>query len=183
MVKRIGFWGLALACLSVACAEAPAGENEVESEGGEPVAESGAALQSCNAPIDAHADWLDATRDGEHWCTGCTFVNFEVRNAATDAPVLNYYAAIDSVSQRFVPGFCYGNFCFPSSWQRTGIYSDFYQGVSVSRGGDVTFNLGGQPIALTPDACVATTGSVTTITGTGSNGVRYTVRLSNTWFS
>jgi hypothetical protein len=183
MFKRIVLCGLAMALSSVACAAEDAGPDGAAAAE-EQVGEASAELASCNAPVNAFADWIASTRDGQHWCTGCTFVTVYVDNLTTGANVLGYYAGIDEVTQQFLPGFCLPNkACYPSKWVRTGIRGSFYDDISVDLQGNVAFDLGGTTIYVTPDSCVVGANGATTIVGTGSNGMRYSVRLNNTWFS
>jgi hypothetical protein len=150
----------------------------------EEVAEAEQALASCNAPINAHADWLQATRNGTSWCIECSFVTIEIRNYVTNQVVLYYWAGIDQVTMQYTPYFCWAGQCSGGTWYRTGIRGDFYGPVSVSLGGLVAFqNSAGATVHIQPQVCAPITSGQTMLSGLGSDGVLYTVTLSNTWFS
>jgi hypothetical protein len=150
----------------------------------EEVAEAEEALASCNAPINAHADWIQSTRNGSSWCIECSYVSIEIRNYATNQVVLSYWAGIDQVTMQYTPYFCFNGYCSGGTWSRTGIRGDFYAPVSVSLQGVVGFqNSAGTTVYVDPLVCSPITNGKTTLTGLGSDGVHYTVTLTNTWFS
>jgi hypothetical protein len=169
--------GLALAAALMACGGEPTAEDQQDLKTSE------GALTSCNAPINAHADWLDSTRTGSPWCLGCSYVSTEIRNSATGQPILNYWAGIDQVTTRFYPGFCSGGICFPPRTVRTGITGSWYGYIAVDLEGVVTFDLNGARIRVTPNWCGADANGTTTIIGVGSDNVPYQVILTNTWYS
>jgi hypothetical protein len=144
------------------------------------------ALSSCTAPVNALADFLAATRTSGYWCPSCSYVSVTVTNGDNVA-VVNDYAGIDTVDQRYEPGFCLpGRSCIQGYWMRTGISGSWYAPgpISVGLGGNVSFyNSSSQEVTITADSCTPGANGSLTITGNGSDGQRYTTALTETWYN
>lgn len=189
MLNKILFAGLL--SLALAACGGTEGSNGAEGVGGVeeldgPTAETQDELGTCVAPVNGHADHIASTRTGSHWCWACSYVTIQINNTTTGAPVLSYWAGLDTVTQQYFPGFCLpSGGCRPGFWQRVGIHGNFYAYAAVTLQGYVTFDhpVTHNLITVTPTQCTATTPNVTEIRGLGNDNVLYTIRLENTWFS
>lgn len=176
MFKRAFLFGLAFSTLLAGCLGAP--EDPAATPEEEAVDEAQEPLASCNAPINAHADWILSA-------PGCTWASLRVVSSATNQQVLYWYAGLDEVTNRWIPRFCYHGICTGGYFQRTGIRGDYYGIGTVSLEGVVVFPdpVTGLTVTVTPNACTAGPGGWdTTITGIGSDGKSYTITVSNTYF-
>jgi hypothetical protein len=165
-------FGLALATLLAGCVGAP---DPAEAPDEPPVGEAEEKLQSCNAPVNANADWIASS-------PGCRYATIIVDDS-TGQNFINWYAGLDQVTSRYYPPFCWGSICTGGYSVRTGIAGDSYGHASVSLEGGVSITRAdGVSLTITPTMCSSGPTGTTTIGGTGSDGKSYTVRIINATF-
>lgn len=188
MFNRMLVLGFAMSAVITACGGVDgdlAGIEGGEENGENELAETEDALMSCRAPVNGNADYIAATRTGSDWCPNCSFVTIEIRNAWTGQSVINWYAGLDEVTQVYYPGYCWKGGCGDGYFVRTGIRGNWYGYAAVTLEGSVTFD---HPTTharttITPNYCGLASGGATEISGSGSDGVQYNVRLTNTWYN
>ncbi len=168
MNKLMVAFGIALSTLLPACG----GDEVADDPGADDVAVSTAELRACNAPVAAHATFLNGDGTG---APVTNYVSAVVRS--TSNPRGSTYWIENTGLQLVSTGPCSGFICTGFT-TRQYIHGNYNGRITVDVEGNVLLPGG---VRVTPSSCVQPTASSTVIQGTGSDGRAYTITLQNQW--